>query len=271
MSTLSFSAGGSYGAYNARRAVVRQTAKSAPRANAATEKKAVVNVPLAQAVARNTAAEAAARKAKISFALLAGGIIALHAAGYYWLTLPSNAEALAKLSPLSISIAPPPPPPIEKPKPPEPKIVKVVPQKVNTPPPDPALPVVNTPIDPTPTSANTVAVAQAVPPAPPPPPPPPEPRIETISEPKGFAGYKNNPPPNYPAAAQRRGLEGKVLLRVHVLANGSAGDVKVAQSSGQPILDDEAVKTVLKWEFEPAKRGKTPIDGYVTIPIIYKL
>jgi periplasmic protein TonB len=266
MSTLSFSAAGGYGAYNARRAVARQAAKSTSRPIAATEKKAVVNVPLAQAVARNTAAEDAARKAKISFALLAGGIIGLHAAGYYWLTLPGNAEALAKLSPLSISIAPPPPPPIEKPKPPEPKIVKVVPQKVNTPPPDPALPVVNTPIDPAPTSSNTVAVAQAVPPAPPAPPPP-----EPVTEPKGFAGYKNNPPPNYPAAAQRRGLEGKVLLRVHVLANGSAGDVKVAQSSGQPILDDEAVKTVLKWEFEPAKRGKTPIDGYVTIPIIYKL
>jgi len=131
------------------------------------------------------------------------------------------------------------------------------------------VPVVNTPVDATATSGNTVAVAVVQAPvavAPPPPPPP-----EIVTEARGFAGYKNNPAPAYPAVAQRRGLEGTVLLKVHVLANGSADDVQVSKSSGQVILDEAAIKAVLGWTFDPAKRGKTPIDGYVSVPIIFKL
>jgi protein TonB len=111
-----------------------------------------------------------------------------------------------------------------------------------------------------------VAVAVAAPPAPAPVVVP-----EPVTEPRGFAGYKNNPVPAYPAVAQRRGIEGTVLLRVHVLASGLPDDVKISKSSGQQILDEAAVKAVLSWTFDPAKRGKTPIDGTVSVPIIFKL
>lgn len=87
----------------------------------------------------------------------------------------------------------------------------------------------------------------------------------------GRAGYLNNPPPDYPAVAARQGWQGTVLLKVRVLANGKVESVEVQQSSGRKVLDDEAMRTVKKWSFSPSKRGDTPIDGWATVPIEFKL
>jgi len=115
-------------------------------------------------------------------------------------------------------------------------------------------------------------VAQAAPPAPvaaapAPPPPPPEP----VTEPRGYAGYKNNPPPEYPSLAQDRGLQGQVILKVRVLASGKPDSVTVDKSSGHKILDDAAIKAVAAWTFDPARRGQTAIDGWVKVPLNFKL
>jgi protein TonB len=81
----------------------------------------------------------------------------------------------------------------------------------------------------------------------------------------------NNPAPDYPAAAARVGWEGVVMLRVKVLASGAVAAVEVQQSSGHRILDDAAARTVKAWTFSPSKRGSTPIDGWATVPIEFKL
>ncbi len=259
MTSLTFESAVNYNRRSVARRKLQVNQQSAPKALATP--KAVPLVDEAQL--RRQAEAKAANKSKLSFALLSAGIIALHAYGYYWISIPGNKEALAKYSPITIEIAP--PPPIEKPKPPEPKVVKVQQQKP-IPIPD-NVPVVNTPVEQVATSPNTVAVAVAPPPAPPAPVAAPEP----VTEPRGFAGYKNNPAPAYPAVAQRRGLEGTVVLRVKVLANGYPDDVQVSKSSGHTILDEAAIKAVLSWTFDPAKRGKTPIDGVVSVPIIFKI
>ncbi|WP_323151937.1 energy transducer TonB, partial [Pseudomonas glycinae] len=80
-----------------------------------------------------------------------------------------------------------------------------------------------------------------------------------------------NPPPEYPSLALRRNWEGSVVLRIQVLANGRAGSVTVTKSSGKPQLDDAAVAAVKAWKFIPAKRGDTPIDGFATQTIDFKL
>lgn len=260
MTSLTFESAGSY----SRRAVVRRQYQVTQKAEAKQHVPATTVALVDESAARRQAEAIAARKSKRSLALLTAAILGLHAYGYYWISQPGNKEVLAKFSPITIEIAPP-PPPIEKPKPPEPKVVKVVPQKA-VPIPD-NVPIVNTPVDSVASSANTVAVAVAPPPAPPAPPPVPEP----VTEPRGFAGYKNNPAPNYPAVAQRRGLEGTVVLRVKVLATGFPDDVQVSKSSGHVVLDEAAIKAVLSWTFDPAKRGKTPIDGVVSVPIIFKI
>ena len=97
--------------------------------------------------------------------------------------------------------------------------------------------------------------------------PPPPPKEEPITEAKGSIGYKNNPPPEFPAFAQRQGWEGHVTLRVRVLANGKPGDIQVKKSSGHKLLDDSAVEAVQSWEFAPSKRGDTPIDGWASVTI----
>jgi len=95
--------------------------------------------------------------------------------------------------------------------------------------------------------------------------------VEPVTEPIGFAGYLNNPPPVYPRAAQRLNQQGRVILRVHVLASGQVGNVEIKQSSGTPLLDDAAVNAVKLWTFAPSKRGSTPIDGWATVPIDFKI
>ena len=108
--------------------------------------------------------------------------------------------------------------------------------------------------------------------APPAPPPPPKPKpVEKVTPPRGSAGYLNNPTTDYPEVAAERGWEGRVVLKVHVLASGRPDSVSIVSSSGHDILDSEAVSTVKKWTFAPAKRGDTPTDGWVNVPINFKL
>jgi protein TonB len=97
------------------------------------------------------------------------------------------------------------------------------------------------------------------------------PKEEPITEANGSAAYLNNPPPAYPKAAQRQGLQGRVVLRVQVLANGHVGVIEIKQSSGKSILDDAALTAVRAWVFTPSKRGSTPIDGWTNVPIEFQI
>ena len=117
------------------------------------------------------------------------------------------------------------------------------------------------------TASRSTGPVEAVP-TPPPAPPKVE---EPITEPNGFAGYLNNPPPAYPKAAQRLGMQGRVLLRVHVLASGQVAAVEIRQSSGKSLLDEAALSAVRNWTFAPAKRGSTPAEAWTQVPIDFKL
>jgi len=205
---------------------------------------------------------------KAGLSLLAVAAVLLHAAIIIGVqNLPSDAKLpAAKAEPLALEFAPPPPPP-EPPKP-QPQVAKQVPIPVRQP-----LPVVREVIDTGPSNAETVAVATAPqPPAPVPVAAPPAlPAPEPVTEPRGFAGYRNNPAPDYPALAQDRGLQGQVILKVQVLATGKPAAINVEKSSGHKVLDDAAIKAVQGWAFEPARRGQTPIDGWVKVPLNFKL
>ena len=155
---------------------------------------------------------------------------------------------------------PPPPKVVALNKPPKPKIIPKPAPKLVEPPPTPT-PVTHTAVDAPVTPAPVIAT-----PAPPPPKP-----VEKVTQPSSGADYLDNPAPNYPDVVMDRGWEGKVLMKVHVLANGKPDSVSVIKSSGHDELDDEAVRTVKKWSFIPGKRGDTPIDGWVNVPIAFNL
>jgi periplasmic protein TonB len=94
-----------------------------------------------------------------------------------------------------------------------------------------------------------------------------EPLVEARHDVTSF----NNPKPPYPLAARRRGLQGRVLIAAHVRTDGSCTEVRVRQSSGHALLDDSARDTVQRWRFLPARRGTTPVDAWVEVPITFKL
>ncbi|WP_319238492.1 energy transducer TonB [uncultured Propionivibrio sp.] len=85
------------------------------------------------------------------------------------------------------------------------------------------------------------------------------------------ADYLRNPAPAYPSMSRRLGEEGKTILRVHVLSDGSADQVDIKTSSGSLRLDESAQRTVGTWKFVPAKRGGTPVESWVLVPITFRL
>jgi protein TonB len=193
---------------------------------------------------------------------LAITVVALHAAGTWYVDQISIASgSRPKLARLAVEFVQPPKPlpKIEPPPPPPPP----KPRHERAPPPiQTSQPLASE----APVAAPVESVA-AVAPAEPAPPPPPEP----VKPAFGGIGYKNNPPPDYPAQAVRQGWQGTVLLRVRVLQNGSVEGVEVVKSSGKKVLDDAAIHTVQRWVFAPSTRGSTPIDGFATVPIEFKL
>ena len=73
-----------------------------------------------------------------------------------------------------------------------------------------------------------------------------------------------NPAPDYPDSARRRRIEGTVLVRIDVDANGSAGDCAVAVGSGCLALDHAALAAARRWRFD---RG----PGHVEVPFVFQL
>jgi protein TonB len=76
----------------------------------------------------------------------------------------------------------------------------------------------------------------------------------------------------YPAMARRLGWEGRVELRVCLDPEGRVYGLRVLQSSGYPLLDEDAVLTLQRIGSIPLARTWLPKQGYATtLPVIYKL
>jgi len=208
-------------------------------------------------------------RGRTAAALLVGG---LHLGGLAALLLakpePSPPQpvlmqvAMIAEAPVVMVEPPQPPPPPVKPQP-QPRLVataKPTPSAIATPPPDPE-PVTEVVAEtPTPPAPPAAAAATA---------PPAEP---IVVPPNFVAAYLNNPPPVYPYAAKLRRETGEVRLRVLVTREGTAGDVRIEQSSGSASLDQAARDIVFrKWRFVPAKRGDEAIEAWVIVPVVFEL
>jgi protein TonB len=189
------------------------------------------------------------------------GAVLLHALGAAYLLTRPPASTAPHAHEVEVSLTPPPPPP---PTPPKPEPQRRAPPRAQ---PQPLPPISAPTIAPTEIAATSEPVVAAPLAAAAPAPEAPLP----VSAPIGRAGYLDNPPPRYPPAALRQGWQGTVTLKVRVLASGSVDSVEVQKSSGRKLLDDEAVRTVQSWRFTPSKRGDTPIDGWASVPIEFKV
>jgi len=91
--------------------------------------------------------------------------------------------------------------------------------------------------------------------------------LTSLARPLG--GYQVKP--DYPEAARRARVEGVTKLRFVVLATGKVGPVLVAESAGHDDLDRAAIEAIKQWQFEPARRGVTPVAVWVTLPVRFEL
>ncbi len=83
--------------------------------------------------------------------------------------------------------------------------------------------------------------------------------------------YRNNPAPEYPAAAKLRREEGEVRLSVTVSPDGRPLWVSLLRSSGHALLDQAAIDAVERWTFEPARAAGEPVEDRVIVPVRFSL
>jgi len=92
-----------------------------------------------------------------------------------------------------------------------------------------------------------------------------------VSAPGYTLGTAHTPAPDYPWSARRRGVEGRVVLRLEVAADGRPTEVELVHGSGHDVLDQAAITTVRHWRLRPAMAGGVAVAGRVVVPIVFKL
>ena len=92
---------------------------------------------------------------------------------------------------------------------------------------------------------------------------------------KSRAKYKigtiENPHPEYPIIARKKGWQGRLLLAVHIDQNGNVLNIHVKETSGYEILDRASVKTIRDWKFLPARHGNRYVEDNINIPVSFRL
>ncbi len=75
--------------------------------------------------------------------------------------------------------------------------------------------------------------------------------------------------PAYPKEAIKKGIEGKVIVKVYIDKHGNVGDAVIYK--GIPELNQAAKKTAMKYKFKPAKYKGKPVGVWVPLGINFKL
>lgn len=217
-------------------------------------------------------------------ALIAGGVVLLHAAALWALQTGlgrRDAETVVPVELLTaVLVTPPavPSPPAPAPQPPQPAppvVRKVAPAPAPRPLPSPKPAPAIAPAQPSVSSDTPAAPPVTAPAAPAPAPvaaaPAPASPAPKVELPTSNADYLNNPPPQYPRASFRLGEEGTTVVRVLIGPDGRAQDAQVARSSGFTRLDQAAEQTARNWRYVPGKRGGVPEAMWVNVPIKWEI
>lgn len=73
--------------------------------------------------------------------------------------------------------------------------------------------------------------------------------------------------PHYPDEARDRGLQGRVVIRLHVDEEGTVESTDIV--SGDPILAKAAADAFKKWKFKPFIRGGKPVKVATELPFLF--
>lgn len=75
--------------------------------------------------------------------------------------------------------------------------------------------------------------------------------------------------PQYPEEARRQGIQGAVVLDLHIAADGSVQDVRVA--SGAPLLAQAASDAVKQWRFRTQEVNGRPAETQRRVTLNFKI
>lgn len=89
--------------------------------------------------------------------------------------------------------------------------------------------------------------------------------------PPGPDARYQNAAPGYPEAARLRGEQGTVALELAVGTDGRVITVSILNSSGSPMLDAAARRSVQEWRFRPAMRDGQPVPGTIRTQVHFRL
>lgn len=79
------------------------------------------------------------------------------------------------------------------------------------------------------------------------------------------------PKPEYPPQARRNNWEGAILLELIISPEGKVEKLTVLQSSGYPLLDQAAEKTVKNWRYRPAAKDEVAVAWRTRVRIKFVL
>lgn len=80
--------------------------------------------------------------------------------------------------------------------------------------------------------------------------------------------YKNL---QYPKEAKDKNIQGRVICRFAIMADGSVGNVSVLKGV-DPLLDAEAIRVLkLTNGWKPGMQGGKPVNVWYSVPIIFEL
>ena len=98
-------------------------------------------------------------------------------------------------------------------------------------------------------------------------------RYEDISRPRPMSYPKCTycPAPSYSEQGVKKKISGTVQLLVTVTVDGGVGDVEVKRSL-EPSMDEQAIKAVKRWRFEPAKDANgVPMETRTPVLVTFRL
>lgn len=79
------------------------------------------------------------------------------------------------------------------------------------------------------------------------------------------------PVPEYPEDALKNKIGGRVVLEVHVAADGNVDKAVVERSEPAGVFDEAAIAAVAKWKFNPAEEDGKRVAGKVRVPITFEM
>ncbi len=105
------------------------------------------------------------------------------------------------------------------------------------------------------------------------------PEAPPVAEPEGpiYVGGDVKPPtklqapqPQYTEIARKARVQGVVIVQAIIDKQGNVTNVKVLKGLSMG-LDDEAVKAIKKWKFEPATLNGKPVDVFYNLTVNFQL